>query len=183
MRVISGRIGGKKLYTPKPCRIRTTTDRVKEALFNILPSVDGAFFLDLFAGTGNIGIEALSRGATMAVFVDKDPLLADTIRKNLDLCGLKKADEYKIIRADFERGIRLLSGKERLFDIVFADPPYDRGFAKRTLELLDEVSLVADDGIAVIEHSFREEVGDEGKFILKHQKRYGDTVLSFLKIL
>jgi N6-adenine-specific methylase len=129
MRIIGGRAKGRRIFTPKGRRIRPTSDMVKESLFNILPSIKGKLFLDLFAGTGNVGLEALSRGAAMAVFVERNPHLAEVINKNLAICGFD--ENYEIISATVEKGIKLLSKGRKRFDIIFADPPYEKGIVKK----------------------------------------------------
>ena len=181
MRITGGRARGRKIYAPKSDKIRVTSDRIRESLFNILPSMDGALFLDLFAGTGSVGIEALSRGSAGATFIEKETLHARTLEKNLKLCGFEESCEVIILPA--ENGIRILSGRRRRFDIVFADPPYDRGLAVRTIDLLGGAGLISRDGVLVVEHSFREDMVAmaDNEFVLTDQRRYGDTVISFLK--
>jgi len=179
MRVTGGCARGRKIYAPKSDKIRVTSDRVRESLFDILPSMEGALFLDIYAGTGSVGIEALSRGSAGAVFIEREPLHAGVLEKNLRLCGFEEACEVVITSA--QRGIRLLSGRKQRFDIVFADPPYDRGLASELLGLPGVSDLIAAGGILVVEHSFREDVAISDMFVPADQRRYGDTVLSFLK--
>lgn len=181
MKVTGGQAKGKKIYIPKGAPVRATSDRTKEALFNILPSMEGKLFLDLFAGTGNIGIEALSRGAAKAVFVEKNNLLIKAIKKNLSLCGFN--DQCELIPAAVENGIQLLARRKEKFDVIFADPPYEGNFVQRTLDSLSRLSLVSENGIFVIEHSHREAFEDNDcSFILRDQRRYGDTMISFFEI-
>jgi len=179
MRITGGRVRGRKIYAPKSEKVRVTSDRVRESLFNILPSMESVSFLDIFAGTGSVGIEALSRGSASVVFIEKETLHAIELKKNLALCGFEKASEVIVCSA--ERGIRTLSEHRRRFDIVFADPPYGKGLATRTVELLEGTDLIAEDGFLVVEHSFRETIVSENEFILTDQRRYGDTVLSFFR--
>jgi N6-adenine-specific methylase len=154
---------------------------VKESLFNMLPSIKGKLFLDLFAGTGNVGLEALSRGAARAVFVERNPHLAEIINKNLAICGFD--ENYEIISATVEKGIKLLSkGRER-FDIIFADPPYEKDIVKKIFHMQGICDLISRNGVMVIQHSSREKQGlDIDNIILADQRRYGDTVISFLKM-
>ncbi|MBW2544229.1 MAG: 16S rRNA (guanine(966)-N(2))-methyltransferase RsmD [Deltaproteobacteria bacterium] len=180
MRITGGRARGRKIYAPKSDKIRVTSDRVRESLFDILPSIEGMLFLDIFAGAGSVGIESLSRGSAGVVFIEKEPLHAVALRKNLSLCGFDKISE--VIVSTAENGIRVLSGRSRYFDVVFADPPYDKGLAAKTLCLLGECDLISRDGVLVIEHSFREDVVAGNEFDLTDQRRYGDTVISFLKL-
>ncbi len=179
MRITGGRARGRKIYAPKSDKIRVTSDRVRESLFDILPSMEGALFLDIFAGTGSVGIEALSRGSAWITFIEKEALHAVALRKNLNLCGFDKISEVMV--STVESGISVLSGRSRYFDVVFADPPYDKGLAAKTLCLLGECDLISKDGVLVIEHAFREDIVAGNEFVLTDQRRYGDTVLSFLK--
>jgi len=181
MRIIGGEARGRAVSLPAGCRIRPTADRVKKSLFDILHPVAGKSFLDLYAGSGNVGLESLSRGAPFAVFVEKDLRLAGVIRKNLAQLAYRARAE--VIAADAEKGIGLLVRKKRRFDLIFADPPYDEGFAAETLKWLDKGDLLNEDGIVILQHSIREML--EGLKIqtmaVTDQRRYGDTVLSFLK--
>jgi 16S rRNA (guanine966-N2)-methyltransferase len=181
MRIIGGEARGRPVRLPGGCRIRPTADRVKKSLFDILHPVTGKSFLDLFAGSGNVGLESLSRGVQFAVFVERDVRLAEAIRKCLSQLGL--GERAEVIAADAERGLgRLVQRKER-FDIVFADPPYDEGLAIETLKWLERGDVLAESGIVVLQHSIREKL--EGlqisAMVVTDQRRYGDTVLSFLK--
>ncbi|MDO9515104.1 MAG: 16S rRNA (guanine(966)-N(2))-methyltransferase RsmD [Syntrophales bacterium] len=179
MRVTGGCARGRKIYTPKSDKIRMTADRIREALFAILPSVEGTLFLDIYAGTGSVGIEALSRGSAGAVFIERESLHAGVLQKNLKLLGFEGSCEVLITSA--ESGIRLLSGRKQKFNVVFADPPYDRGLASELLGLPGVSDLFAKGGILVVEHSFREDIAVSDMFVPVDQRRYGDTVLSFLK--
>lgn len=119
MRVVAGTYGGRRLRAPRGTRTRPTADRVREALFSMLGDVGGARVLDLYAGSGALGIEALSRGAASAVFVDRDPAAVAAIRRNLDELGVAEAE---VRRRD---ALAFLAGREASFDLVFCDPPYD----------------------------------------------------------
>jgi 16S rRNA (guanine966-N2)-methyltransferase len=178
MKVIGGTAKGRKIHIPKGARLRATSDRTKEALFNILPCMEGICLLDLFAGTGNVGIEALSRGAAKVVFVEKNPILVDAIKYNLHECGF--TDNYEVLRASVEAGVRILERKKDQFDIIFADPPYIQGFVDTTLRLLGDAPFVTDNCMIVVEHSFREEISETDlKLVLCDSRRYGDSVISF----
>ncbi|MBI4634690.1 MAG: 16S rRNA (guanine(966)-N(2))-methyltransferase RsmD [Deltaproteobacteria bacterium] len=182
MRIIGGDARGKQLFLPKGCPIRPTADLVKGALFSVLRSVSEVSFLDLFAGSGSVGIEALSRGAAKAVFVERNRSLAHAIADNLSRCGFDARSE--ILAADVKSAIRILSERQVSFDIVFADPPYDTGFIDLTLQYLAVSSVISREGLLVLQHSVREKLPEKAdkRFILTDQRRYGDTVLSFLKI-
>jgi 16S rRNA (guanine966-N2)-methyltransferase len=181
MRIIGGEARGRTVSLPGGCRIRPTADRVKKSLFDILHPVSGKSFLDLFAGSGNVGLESLSRGALYAVFVERDLRLVEAIRKNLtQLAYREKAD---VIAADVERAIGRLVQKKRRFDLIFADPPYDEGLTVDTLNWLEKGDLLIENGLAVLQHSIRE--APEGfqfrTMAVVDQRRYGDTMLSFLQ--
>jgi 16S rRNA (guanine966-N2)-methyltransferase len=179
VRIIGGAAKGRRLRAPKGQAVRPTADRVKESLFNILPrDFSGARVLDLFAGTGNLSIEALSRGAAHAVLIDFSPRSAATIRENLRRLGL--AAQTEIWTAPVARSLKSLARRRDSFDYIFLDPPYDQGLAGRSLELIGRCALLRAPGTLVIEHSAREAVSPEyGPLRLHDQRRYGDTRLSF----
>jgi 16S rRNA (guanine966-N2)-methyltransferase len=181
MRVISGEARGRALYLPPQSKARPTSDRIKEALFNILAPVTGKLFLDVFAGSGSVGIEALSRGASLVVFIEKEPVHCDYINRNLLRCGL--TGNYDICKADLLKAIPMLARKGMLFDIIFADPPYEAGLVKQTLEYFANGKLFASDGMIIFQHSVREEPDwKQGRgLIVVDQRKYGDTLLTFLK--
>jgi 16S rRNA (guanine966-N2)-methyltransferase len=181
MRIIGGEARGRRILLPRGCRIRPTADRVKESLFAILYRLEGSSFLDLFAGSGNVGLEALSRGARSAVFVEKDPRLTDAIRSNLRLLGFE--DRAEVINADVQRGIRGLVKRAERFDVVFADPPYDEGFIPELMNWLEGGKLLAEDGTVVLQHSVREPLDGSCSptLVVADRRRYGDTMLSFLE--
>ncbi len=182
MRISGGEAKGRQLFLPKGYPVRPTADVVKEALFSILRSVSDCSFLDLFAGSGSVGIEALSRGAAKVVFVERNKVLAHAVADNLGRCGF--ADRADVLAADVKTGIRILTEKQAVFDLVFADPPYDTGFIALTLQSLAGSSILAREGTVILQHSVREEAqgAEDMRFVLTDQRRYGDTLLSFLKI-
>ncbi|OIP89048.1 MAG: 16S rRNA (guanine(966)-N(2))-methyltransferase RsmD [Syntrophobacterales bacterium CG_4_8_14_3_um_filter_58_8] len=181
MRIIGGEAKGRVVRLHAGSRIRPTADRVKESLFNILHSVEGRSFLDLFAGSGNVGLEALSRGARFATFVEKDIRLTRALQGILDQLGFTARAE--VIAADGERGLGRLAQRGDRYDIIFTDPPYDQGLVRETLAWPDMRKALAENGIIVIQHSVRENL--EGlpaqPWVVADQRRYGDTVLSFIK--
>ena len=147
MRIISGKARGLKLKTPRGMSTRPTADRIKESLFNILNNMldfDGKNVLDLFAGTGALGLESLSRGAASAVFVDRSS--ADCIEDNFNRSHLENAE---ILRADVFRVLERMS--DRQFDLIFADPPYHFGIAQRILRAVSEKNLLAEGGLLILE--------------------------------
>jgi 16S rRNA (guanine(966)-N(2))-methyltransferase RsmD len=152
MRIIAGALKGRRLDTPDWAGLRPTSDRLRETLFNVLaPSVAAARVLDGYAGTGAVGIEALSRGAAAVTFVERDARAIRLIERNLARCGVK--DRYAIIRAGFaDAAPRLPAGQ---FDIVLLDPPYDRG--EMVTALRAAAPLLAPGGTLVLEHARRDE--------------------------
>jgi 16S rRNA (guanine966-N2)-methyltransferase len=181
MRVIGGERKGRRLLVPKGRAVRPTAARVKESLFNILPhDFSGMKVLDLFAGTGNLSIEALSRGAAKAVLVDASPRSATTIRENLRRLGLTARTEVWATPAP--RALKSLAKRGDIFDMIFLDPPYDQGRVEPSLKLLARDALLSDTGTVVAEHSVREVVSPRyDSLVLNDQRRYGDTLLSFFK--
>lgn len=177
MRIISGVRKGQKLVSLKRRKIRPTSDKVRGAIFNILISVEGKKVLDLFAGSGALGIEALSRGAEKVIFVDDSFVSVNLIRKNLEKLGFK--DKANVIKEDVLRFVR---GKnQERFNIVFADPPYGKGLCQKILEVLTERNFLDSQGVLVIEHHKKEKIEEKKNFILLKQKKYGDTLVSFFR--
>ena len=182
MRIITGSARGCRLKTPKGTEVtRPTADRVKESLFNILGQmVAGRKVLDIFAGTGNLGLEALSRGAESAVFVDK--ATAKLIAENLQLTRLQ---EKGIVRSGdvFAELSRQAAGKAE-FSLIFCDPPYHKGLWQQALRQIDASDgLMAENGILVVEHGAEEnEIPELSRLQLVHNRRYGHTTqLSFFQ--
>jgi len=155
---------------------------VKESLFNIIAGcIDSADVLDLFAGTGNLGIEALSRGAATAVFIDKNPECVSVIKENLN--HTKLSDRAEVYTADINDAIFRLAKRNRKFDIIFMDPPYGKNFIDETLKNILKNDIINRNGIIVAEHDFKDNVPPEiGKLVLYMSRRYGDTVLSFYSV-
>jgi 16S rRNA (guanine966-N2)-methyltransferase len=180
MRIISGRLKGRRLLTPAKGLLRPTSDRVKESMFNILgKEVEGKLVLDLFAGTGNLGIEALSRGARKAHFVEISRVALRLIRRNLSLCEVEDLSE--ILLKDVVQALRILKKKRVAFDLILMDPPYEKGLIQRTLEKLNTEMIYHADSLLVIEHTRREPLPElSGSWHLIRQRRIGDTILSFL---
>ena len=181
MRIIGGELKGRVVRLPAGSRIRPTADRVKESLFNILHSVEDSSFLDLFAGSGNVGLEALSRGARFATFVEKDIRLIRALQRSLVQLGF--AARAEVIAADAERGLGRLVQRGDRFDIIFTDPPYDQGLVLETLAWPDMRKALTENGTIVLQHSVREKPEElqVHSWIVADQRRYGDTVLTFLK--
>ncbi len=190
MRIIAGKAKGRTLVAPKVKVLRPTTDRVRESLFNIL-DVEGRSFLDLYAGAGTVGLEAASRGASRVVFVENNRACTEAIRANIERCGFLNmpmalpgdaAQNVEMIDCPAERALRLLGHRGERFDIIFADPPYEQDQAGAVLRLIRSLLLLAEGGIAVVQHGSREELpaSREG-FRIVDERRYGETQLSFLR--
>ncbi len=180
MRIIGGEFRGRKLR-PVPGRgVRPTADRIREAVFNILgPAVRDATVLDLFAGTGALGLEALSRGAATAVFVDRMPDAMRSISRNLADLGL--TDRGRAIRWDLSRNLAPLRNHRPPFDLVFCDPPYAKGWLETVLPRLFRIGCLAPDARLVVEHPAEETPPEiPGGPRLADRRRYGKTLVSFL---
>jgi 16S rRNA (guanine966-N2)-methyltransferase len=188
MRVIAGIYRSRILKSLKDLALRPTSDRLRETLFNVLaPNIVGSRFADLFAGTGAIGIEALSRGATEVVFIESHASAATLIRRNLESLGIDTG--VTVLVADALRGLAMLAARKgsaaAAFDIVFLDPPYAaaEGYS-RVLEFLGSADLLAPGGLLVAEHrrnvDLTEEHGDLKRFRVLRQ---GDAALSFYRRL
>ncbi len=180
MRVIAGSARGRRLATFKGHNIRPTPDRVREALFSILQSKLGSFaeisVLDLFAGSGALAIEAMSRGAASACMVEKSPESATIIRENLDLCQLSVKAE--LIVRDAWQTLHVFSRGS--FDLIFIDPPYGRDFAERALVEIEKLGLLSKEGILCAETGKGEPLPKTvGQLQCIDQRRYGTIMISF----
>ncbi len=183
MRIIAGRFKSRLIHSPKGVDLRPTADRVKESLFGIL----GGFIidkdaLDLFSGTGNLGIEALSRGARSCVFVDSHRPCIAVIKQNLQSLGIQEGVEVKF--KDAFKYIGEANAKGIMFDTIFLDPPYYKDLIKKSLLSLDNYNIIKALGIVVAEHYKRDDLPDPGelnKLALFRQEKYGGTILSFYK--
>lgn len=189
MRIISGRAKGLRLTTPpgKSNGIRPTSDRCREALFSILGTrIHEARVLDLYAGTGAFGLEALSRGARSVTLVDNNPTALSLIRKNVELLrhsfhpGTSAFPKVSILRGDLRRGVNALlagsEGVETAFDIIFLDPPYDKNLAQTTLADLDGSSFLAKNGLIIAEERSKVVLSKHFEHLSCTDTRtYGDT--------
>lgn len=174
MRVIAGEYKGRKLQTPADYSVRPTTDKVKEALFSILTDkIWGSKVLDLFSGTGNLGIEALSRGAQICVFGDNSRESIRLIKENIAHC---KAERAIVKAGDFKKTLMNLEEK---FDIIFLDPPYNRGMLETCFELIRENDLLEERGVIVAEHRKNEDLPENLYGFEKiKERKYGIIKLS-----
>lgn len=179
MRIIAGERRGKTLRTVRGMATRPTADRVRESVFNILShQVRDATVLDLFAGTGAMGIEALSRGADYAVFIDDSQNALSVISRNLEECRFQ--DKANVIRWNIVKNLNCLDGFKARFDLIFADPPYNKNFIAPALHHLLKSNCLKDNALIVIEHEIEPIPTDISDFCLTDQRKYGKTVVSFL---
>ncbi len=190
MRVVTGEAKGRKLKSPKTAGTRPIIDRVKTALFDILSTrVEEARFLDLFAGTGGVGIEALSRGAAHATFIEMNYSVLKLVRENLKITGL--GDRAETIGADafkFLQGQATATGKqERAYDIIYVAPPQYHEMAARALAMLDTSPLLAEGGLVIVQIHPKERPGVAAvpltHLTLSDERKYGSTLLMFYEIV
>ncbi len=175
LRVVGGEARGRRLKTPKG--IRPTQGIVKEAIFNLVgPAIDGVHVLDLFAGSGALGIEALSRGAAGVTFVDREPRGLAILRQNLDALDLKA--RANVVRGDVVRWLESSPDQVRQAGFVFMDPPYEDPVLDRALKAIDrEVT----DATVIVEHSRRQELPALARLQVDRQRKYGDTIVTVLR--
>jgi 16S rRNA (guanine966-N2)-methyltransferase len=174
MRIVRGSVGGRVLRAPPGAETRPTSEKVREAIFNILPDVEGMAVLDLFAGSGALGIEALSRGAAHATFVDQGKAALTAIRGNLRELGL---DARSTVLSGDAVALAARHVPASPWQLVFIDPPYRSDLAVRSATAL---AHLADDAVIVIEHDRRNAPPDQlGSLLRTDERRYGDTLVSF----
>ncbi|MBE5821228.1 MAG: 16S rRNA (guanine(966)-N(2))-methyltransferase RsmD [Clostridiales bacterium] len=179
MRIISGQRRGLKLNTLEGENTRPTLDRVKESLFNILMAkgVDYENILDLFAGSGNLGLEALSRGGEFAVFCDNSSKACEVIRENIEKC--KFSDKSKVLNLEYKKALEKLVNENIKFDIIFLDPPYNKGFGVDAIELISKFNLLNENGYIILETNIEENIPHNiGKFNLCDEREYGIVKIS-----
>lgn len=179
MRIIAGEAKGKRIECRKGNETRPTQDSVKEALFSIIaPYIPDARFLDLFSGTGNIALEALSRGAKRAIMIEKEQEALRYIIKNINNLGYEeKARAYK---NDVSRAIEILGRKGEKFDIIFMDPPYKDEICEKVMRIISKNKVLAENGLIICEHHMFEELGDiVEEFKKSDERRYGKKVVTF----
>ena len=178
MRIITGDFKGRRLEMPENNNIRPTTEKVKEAIFSIIAgNLEDAVCVDLFAGTGNLGLEDLSRGAEKCYFGDNSRESLALIKRNIEMC---RAEEWSVvIPGDFEKILTRLGEKEEKIDIFFLDPPYKKGLYERCFELIREYNLLADEGIIIAEHNIRDVLPEElDGFVKIKERTYGTVAIS-----
>jgi 16S rRNA (guanine966-N2)-methyltransferase len=178
MRVIAGNLKGRRLRTPTWSGLRPTSDKLRETLFNILaPQIAGARVLDGFAGTGAIGIEALSRGAAHVTFAEKDRRAVALIEENLAHCAIEAG--FAIERGDVNAALQRLPADTR-FDVIVLDPPYDATDLRETLDAA--AARLAQDGVLVLERATRREPDIPASLLHMRNVRSGDSTLTFLRL-
>lgn len=178
MRVISGQLKGKRLKSVPGMTTRPTSDKVKEAVYNIVgPYFDGGEVLDLYAGSGAMGIEALSRGMDKGVFTDKANQAIKTIKENLRETSLTNQSE--VYRNDARKALNLLHQRGRSFQLIILDPPYQEQTLTEDLTLISEIGLLDPDGIILCEHDKKVELPENISELVKiRHQLYGDTVIT-----
>ena len=182
MRVISGSARSLKLKTLEGIDVRPTTDRIKETLFNMIQNdIYGCSFLDVFSGSGAIGIEALSRGAKQCVFVDNNSKAIEVINENLEFTKLK--EKALVLAKSYEVAVAELESKNMYFDLVFMDPPYDKGYEKNALETLQKSVIINNDTIIIVEASLDTDFSylDSMGYVVFKEKQYKTNKHIFIK--
>ena len=181
MKILSGKYKGKNFY--QPAGIRPTQNITRQAIFDILGhDLTGIRFLDLYAGSGAVGFEAISLGAEHVTFVEKNPQCVGIIKKNSSLLGLK-TECTEILEGDAMSTIKRFAREQRQFDMVFLDPPYGPELAKKTLKTLRAYDIVPPNCFVIIEHSNDEALGEsEGKFCLLRERGYGKSHITNYQI-
>ncbi|MFA6358515.1 MAG: 16S rRNA (guanine(966)-N(2))-methyltransferase RsmD [Candidatus Omnitrophota bacterium] len=177
MRITTGKYRNRKVYMPRG--IRPTQHKVRKAVFDILGDINGLTFLELYAGSGAVGIEALSRGASQLVVVESNSDSVLAIKKNIEMLNASGCNIYHF---EAEKAVKLLYLDKKCFDIIFIDPPYLKDMAKKILQTLEGYDILAPHGLIVIQHSKAELLPkDSLKFDLVKEARYSDTQLSIFR--
>ena len=179
MRVTAGTLKNRKIKSREGRETRPTLERIKEAIFSIIgDKVVDAKFLDLYSGTGNIAIEALSRGAKRAVMIEQDKEALRIIIDNIDTLGLTNVS--RAYKNDVSRAIEILGRKNEKFDIIFLDPPYKENISISTIEKVSENNILAEGGIIISEHSIYEKMPEKiGNFVKYDERNYNKKIVTF----
>ena len=183
MRIIAGKFRGRRLSAPRGRNIRPTSDRLREAIFNIIGrGIAGHNFIDLFAGTGAMGIEALSRGAEHVVFIDKHPRALAYVRQNIE--PLDVGHRWQTIRWDAARDLRCLRTLKLRFGYAFIDPPYNCGLADSAIRNLVAADVMPAGSLIVVEHDRLERITPpQDSMVLQDQRRYGKNLVTFFRTM
>jgi len=181
MRIIGGEYRSRIIDMPKGADVRPTQDRVRESVFNILADVNGKKVLDLFAGSGAYGLEALSRGAEHATFVENNSRCLATIESNIESLKIPES-RYRVLRSSAYMVLDHLYRDEETFDLMFIDPPYHKDMAKKCLLYIDYYDILSPTGLIVVEHFKADSLEAElNNLIPEKERKYGDTVITIFK--
>lgn len=177
MKIISGKYKGRNIEGHNLDGTRPTMERVKESLFAIIQNyLDGAVVLDLFSGSGNLGIEALSEGASFAYLVDYNKKASDTIKRNLNTIGIKDAE---VINLDYKKALNYL--KDKKIDLIFLDPPYKTDFIEQSIKLIDEYNILSDEGLIICENDSLDKIVYPDNYEVVKDRKYGDKWVVILR--
>ena len=177
MKIISGKYKGRNIEGHNLDGTRPTMERVKESLFAIIQNyLDRAVVLDLFSGSGNLGIEALSEGASFAYLVDYNKKASDTIKRNLNTIGIKDAE---VINLDYKKALNYL--KDKKIDLIFLDPPYKTDFIEQSIKLIDEYNILSDEGLIICENDSLDKIVYPDNYEVVKDRKYGDKWVVILR--
>ena len=177
MKIISGKNKGRIIEGHNLDGTRPTMERVKESLFAIIQNyLDGAVVLDLFSGSGNLGIEALSEGASFAYLVDYNKKASDTIKRNLNTIGIKDAEVFNL---DYKKALNYL--KDKKIDLIFLDPPYKTDFIEQSIKLIDEYNILSDEGLIICENDSLDKIIYPDNYEVVKDRKYGDKWVVILR--
>ena len=177
MKIISGKYKGRNIEGHNLDGTRPTMERVKESLFAIIQNyLDGAVVLDLFSGSGNLGIEALSEGASFAYLVDYNKKASDTIKRNLNTIGIKDAE---VINLDYKKALKYL--KDKKIDLIFLDPPYKTDFIEQSIKLIDEYNILSNEGLIICENDSLDKIVYPDNYEVVKDRKYGDKWVVILR--
>ena len=185
MKIIGGTFRGRNFFMPQG--VRPTQDKTRKAIFDIIgQDLEGMVFLDLFAGSGAVGLEAVSRGAKRVIFVENDPRCVEVLQDNLTALNIASLKEgaffYRVICADVFFTTKRFHKESERFDIIFSDPPYGRDLAKKTLKTLGAYDILSANSLIIVQHDKREILPDcEGRIFRIREKKYGDSLLSIFQ--
>jgi 16S rRNA (guanine966-N2)-methyltransferase len=180
MRIIAGALKGRRLVAPRGATTRPTADQVRIALMDtLMPRLPGAHVLDLFAGAGGVGLEALSRGAATATFVERDARALAALRANVAATAM--ADQARVLRDDVSRALGRLAREGARFDVVFLDPPYETDLAAATLQDLADGAVLAPGAVVVAQHFTKRAPALGPRWRLGRTRRFGETTLTYLE--
>lgn len=181
MRIISGTMRGRNIKTPTGETTRPTADRVKESVFNIISKrLYNSVVLDMFSGSGNIGIEAISRGSSQCVFIEKDPSSYKILMENIESLGIK--DKTMLFNGDSFLTLGLLNKKGMKFDLIFLDPPYFKNLIPKAVESINKYGLLNEGGIIISEYDSTESIDEKiGNLGIYRSEKYGRIKISFWK--